>query len=265
MDVEVILGNKIQFTRRLPNKNDIRDTNNTKTFKIPINRRRVISYEESSSNEDDEDDDSSDSFEAMEEDVDEEDRLDSFNNSENGSNSSYSKKKMLRRYGNTDSQEEKLLYLLSNNKKAKKELTEEEIAKKTEQMRIRKLHAKKMLEEEKREAVERILNEDGKKLRERQKKLNEDLLKKTQAREEKYKFSLTKIKHKYLRDGKVYVRFPQGLLLPSVLLQKKRQLKEIPECDVDQCHNPKKYTDPHTKKNYCSVACYRILKRNIPK
>ena len=260
MDVEVILDNKVQFTRRLPNKNDIREIN-SKTFKIPINRRRVISYEEeSSSNEEDEDDDS---FEAMEEDIDDEDRLDSINNSENGSSSSYSKKKMLRRYGNTDSQEEKLLYLLSNNKKPKKELTEEEIAKKTEQMRIRKLHAKKMLEEEKREAVERILNEDGKKLRERQKKLNEDLLKKTQAREEKYKFSLTKIKHKYLRDGKVYVRFPQGLLLPSVLLQKKRQLKEIPECDV--CHNPKKYTDPHTKKNYCSVACYRILKRNISK
>ena len=42
-------------------------------------------------------------------------------------------------------------------------------------------------------------------------------------------------------------------------IRKKRQLKEIPECDVEQCHNLKKYTDPHTKKNYCSVACYRIL------
>ena len=70
--------------------------------------------------------------------------------------------------------------------KLRKELTEEEIAKKTEQARLRKLHAKKLIEEEKREAVERILNEDGRKLRERQKKQNEELKK----NEEKSRFLL---------------------------------------------------------------------------
>ena len=65
-------------------------------------------------------------------------------------------------------------------KKVKRELTEEEIAKKTEQARLRKLHAKKLIEDEKREAVERILNEDGRKLRERQKKQNEEMKKKIQ-------------------------------------------------------------------------------------
>ena len=73
-------------------------------------------------------------------------------------------------------------------KKIKKELTEEEIAKKTEQARLRKLHAKKLIEDEKREAVERILNEDGRKLRERQKKQNEEMKKKTGRRKTQKKF-----------------------------------------------------------------------------
>lgn len=263
MDIEVIANGTIQFTRKVSHK-ILSSNKNNDAFRIPLSKRKLINYEEESSS--DNDDDSSDSFQAMDEEIDEEDRIESLNNnsSENGSNSgSYSQRKLLRKYGAADTQEEKLLYMLSNTKKPKKELTEEEIAKKTEQMRIRKLHAKKMLEEEKREAVERILNEDGKKLRERQKKLNEDMIKKTQAREEKYKFSLTKIKHKYLKDGTAYVRFPQGLLLPTVLLQKKRELKETPKCEVEGCKNLKRYTDPLTKKHYCSVNCFKKIRENV--
>jgi hypothetical protein len=40
----------------------------------------------------------------------------------------------------------------------KKELTEDEIIKKNEQMLKRKMHAKRMLEEEKRQTIEKILN-----------------------------------------------------------------------------------------------------------
>ena len=57
----------------------------------------------------------------------------------------------------------------------------------------RKLQAKKMLEEEKKQTIEKILNEDGRKLRERQKKLNEETIKKEQIQEENYKLSLTKV------------------------------------------------------------------------
>ena len=174
-----------------------------------------------------------------------------------------SNQRMLRKYGNISSKENEI-YGLGNtgNKKIKKELTEEEIAKKTEQARLRKLHAKKLIEEEKREAVERILNEDGRKLRERQKKHNEEMKKKSKLEEEKMKKNLTKIITKYSKDGKIYVRFPQGFLLPSVFNQQKKDLKPIPKCYVEGCHNLRKYTDPKTGFPYCSVQCFKIL-RNL--
>jgi hypothetical protein len=128
----------------------------------------------------------------------------------------------------------------------------------------RKLHAKKMLEEEKRQTIEKILNEDGRKLRERQKKLNEEATKKEQQAEENFKISLTKIKLKHNKDGKIFLRFPQGLLLPKVLLQK--NLPNVPapqKCGVMNCSNLKKYRDPKTKVNYCSVDCYKLLKNSM--
>ena len=130
----------------------------------------------------------------------------------------------------------------------------------TEQARLRKLHAKKLIEDEKREAVERILNEDGRKLRERQKKQNEEMKKKTKMEEEKLKKNLTKIITKYSKDGKIYVRFPQGFLLPSVFNQTKKIIKPIEKCHVDGCNNDKKYTDPKTGYPYCSVKCFKILR-----
>ena len=84
----------------------------------------------------------------------------------------------MRKYGAISDKDSEYYGLNKGHKKVKRELTEEEIAKKTEQARLRKLHAKKLIEDEKREAVERILNEDGRKLRERQKKQNEELKKK---------------------------------------------------------------------------------------
>ena len=171
---------------------------------------------------------------------------------------------MLRKYGAITEKDHEFYGLGgSGNKKVKKELTEEEIAKKTEQARLRKLHAKKLIEEEKREAVERILNEDGRKLRERQKKHNEEMKKKTKLEEEKIKINLTKIITKYSKDGKIYVRFPQGFLLPSVFNQQKKVIKEVSKCHVEGCPNLRKYTDPKTGFPYCSVKCFKILRSQI--
>ena len=167
--------------------------------------------------------------------------------------------RLLRKYGISDKDSE-YYGLNKGHKKVKRELTEEEIAKKTEQARLRKLHAKKLIEDEKREAVERILNEDGRKLRERQKKQNEEMKKKTKMEEEKMKINLTKIITKYTKDGKIYVRFPQGFLLPSVFNQTKKEIKQIPKCYVEGCNNLKKYTDPKTGLPYCSVNCFKILR-----
>lgn len=168
--------------------------------------------------------------------------------------------RLLRKYGNISDKDSEYYGLNKGHKKIKKELTEEEIAKKTEQARLRKLHAKKLIEDEKREAVERILNEDGRKLRERQKKQNEEMKKKTKMEEEKLKKNLTKIITKYSKDGKIYVRFPQGFLLPSVFNQTKKIIKPIEKCHVDGCNNDKKYTDPKTGFPYCSVKCFKILR-----
>ena len=168
--------------------------------------------------------------------------------------------RLLRKYGSISDKDSEYYGLNKGHKKIKRELTEEEIAKKTEQARLRKLHAKKLIEDEKREAVERILNEDGRKLRERQKKQNEEMKKKTKMEEEKLKKNLTKIITKYSKDGKIYVRFPQGFLLPSVFNQTKKIIKPIEKCHVDGCNNDKKYTDPKTGYPYCSVKCFKILR-----
>ena len=171
--------------------------------------------------------------------------------------------RLLRKYGNISDKDSEYYGLNKGHKKIKKELTEEEIAKKTEQARLRKLHAKKLIEDEKREAVERILNEDGRKLRERQKKQNEEMKKKTKMEEEKLKKNLTKIITKYSKDGKIYVRFPQGFLLPSVFNQTKKNIKPIEKCHVSGCNNDKKYTDPKTGFPYCSVKCFKILRNQF--
>ena len=172
--------------------------------------------------------------------------------------------RLLRKYGTISAKDNEFFGLGGNsNKKIKKELTEEEIAKKTEQARLRKLHAKKLIEEEKREAVERILNEDGRKLRERQKKHNEEMKKKSKLEEEKMKKNLTKIITKYSKDGKIYVRFPQGFLLPSIFNQQKKICKPISKCHVEGCNNLRKYNDPKTGFPYCSVQCFKILRNKV--
>lgn len=104
------------------------------------------------------------------------------------------------------------------------------------------------------------LKEDGRKLKERQKKINEELNKKEQQKDEKYQISLTKIKYLNGKDG-TYVRFPQGLLLPRVVVQKQTNYPQQQLCEVLSCRNGKKYRDPVTKKNYCSVSCYQELKK----
>ena len=204
----------------------------------------------------------------MEEDFDEkEDLISSVKSSEEFS--STGDKKHLRKYRDSYLEEENPFLdnynkYLNNNKKPKKELTEDEILKRNDQILKRKLHAEKMLEEEKRQTIEKILNEDGRKLRERQKKLNEEVAKKEQQAQENFKLSLTRIKCKHSRDGKIYLRFPQGLLLPKILMQKPLTVCKAPiKCGVMNCKNFKKYKDPVTKIDYCSIDCYKILKNTM--
>jgi len=73
---------------------------------------------------------------------------------------------------------------------------------------------------------------------------------------------------KFQKDGKIYVRFPQGLLLPKYIKQKPLEHSKIENlnaevlCQVQNCKNPKKYKDPKSKLFYCSVECYKNLNSN---
>jgi hypothetical protein len=201
----------------------------------------------------------------MDEDEEDEDKIASVSiKSDEYSLTGENSKKLLRKYRSDIEQDTYFSELPNGNKKQKKELTEDDILKKNDQIMKRKLHAKKMLEEEKRQTIEKILNEDGRKLRERQRKINEEAAKKEQQAEENFKISLTKIKLKHNQDGKIFLRFPQGLLLPKVLLQKNYPNVPVPQkCGVMNCQNIKKYKDPKTKTNYCSVDCYKILQNSL--
>lgn len=70
---------------------------------------------------------------------------------------------------------------------------------------------------------------------------------------------------KFLKDGKVYVRFPQGLLLPKYLKQKPidkdKPFNSNVLCQVNNCKNPKKYKDPKSSLYYCSVECYKNIQQ----
>ena len=88
-------------------------------------------------------------------------------------------------------------------------------------------------------------------------------MKKELKKDENYQISLTKIKH-FIGKDKTYVRFPQGLLIPKILSQKPLIRNTlIQNCEVLSCKNIKKYKDPVTKKFYCSVECYKELKKSM--
>ena len=149
-------------------------------------------------------------------------------------------------------------YLKRKHKK-KKELTEDEIIRKNDLIIKRRIDQKQQKEDEKNQAIEKILNDEGRKLKEKQKKQEEKRQKDLKDKEEKQKLSLTRIKYKCNKDG-VYVRFPKGILLPKVLTQKENKEYPIRKCQVNICTNDFKYKDPTSKINYCSLECFKIIR-----
>lgn len=148
-----------------------------------------------------------------------------------------------------------------NKKHKKKELTEEEIIKRNDLIIQRKEQMKEQRENEKKMAIERILNDEGRKLKEKQKLLNEKNLKESKLKEEKIKASLTKIKFKVNKDIK-YIRFPKGMLLPKVLKQSWKENENIypdRKCQINPCLQNFKYKDPKSGLKYCSLICYRRI------
>lgn len=151
-----------------------------------------------------------------------------------------------------------------NKQKKAKELTEEDIIRKNDLNIQRKAQLKQKQEDEKKMAIQRILNDEGKKLRERQKKLHETRIKKEKEAEDKFKASLNKIKLKYKKDGKMYVRFPNAYIY-SQFFDNSNEIKEKAniqnyQCQNNDCKGKRKYKDPQSNLFYCSVSCFKAIR-----
>jgi len=151
---------------------------------------------------------------------------------------------------------------------------EEDLKRKQDKIEQRREMLRKHNEEVKWQAVHKILNEKGRKEREKEKNAKkevEDLAAKNAALEAKKKASLSNIRIKYYRDGSIKLSFPQGFLLPHVLNQEKMngfasnndgvkmEKKLINAQKCEKCGGQGKYCNPKSKKISCSLSCYKLI------
>ncbi len=239
------------------------DENSTQYSKIiPISKSNLIfplkslyTYEKDEFDNSDESEDDSEFDDNINSNIDE------LQHSEEGLQA-YNRKKRGLTYGNIE--DYGLIdqtYLKRKHKK--KDLTEEEIIRKNDLIIQRKQQMKQQKEDEKKQAIDRILNDEGKKLKEKQRKQQEKIIKEAKDKEDKLRISLTKIKYK-INSKTCYIRFPKGILLPKVLHQRKGNCESYPSrrCEVEDCQNNKKYKDPISGKFYCSLPCFNKLRSN---
>lgn len=137
---------------------------------------------------------------------------------------------------------------------------------KQEKIDRRKELIKQHLEEVKWQAVDKILNEKGRKEREKEKKIKkeiEDIKAKEAAIEDRKKQALTKIHTKHFKDGRITLSFPIGFLLPKILEQKARNCgisnKRISNRICMKCGKKSIYCNPSSKNLSCSLQCYKEL------
>lgn len=143
---------------------------------------------------------------------------------------------------------------------------EEDEKRKQERIEQRKELMRKHIEEVKWQAVHKILNEKGKKEREKEKrakKEKEDQIAKEDAINAKKKASLTNIHIKYYHNGSITLSFPQGFLLPPVLSQDKNGVvmhkKTVVEDKCVNCGKNGKYRSSKDGAIACSLECYKLI------
>lgn len=103
---------------------------------------------------------------------------------------------------------------LPNKKSKKKELTEEDIIKKNNMIIKRREEMRQKQEEEKKKAIEKILNDEGRKQREKQRKIQEENVKKEKSIVDKIKQSYNCIRFR-IKDDKRLI-FPTQDLYKSI-------------------------------------------------
>ncbi len=156
--------------------------------------------------------------------------------------------------------------------------SEEDSRRRQEKSDRRRELMQKHMEEVKWQAVDKILNEKGRKEREKEKlrrrQLEDSRIR--QAAEEARKLrGFTSIRIKYCKDGTIRLSFPEGLLLPAVLMQEKGMItaaaatlqmeqphenkQAIRSTLCMKCGRPSKYCNPKSRKLSCSLECYKAL------
>ena len=142
-----------------------------------------------------------------------------------------------------------------------KELTNSEIMHRNEIALKRKHDLKRQIEEQKYLTIEKISNEAGKKLKDMMKKNDDFTERKALLRSENKRKAVNRIQLKMTKE-RTTVRFPQGMLLPSIINQKRVEYPKVGTCEVQQCKKGRKYRDTVTKIGFCSLECFRKL-RNL--
>lgn len=149
------------------------------------------------------------------------------------------------------------------------ETGEEDEKRKQEKIEQRREIMRKHMEEVKWQAVHKILNEKGRKEREKEKKARkekEDQMAKEAALSAKKKAALSNIHIKYYKDCSVTLSFPRGFLLPQVLSQEKSneppQRKSLANEKCTHCGNIGKYRNSKNGDVTCSLKCYKTSNLN---
>lgn len=144
---------------------------------------------------------------------------------------------------------------------------QEYMKKKQEKIDQRKEVLRKHLEDVKWQAVDKILNEKGRKERDKEKKKKQDIEDakiKAAAVEERKRQALTNIHIKYSNNGQVLLSFPHGFFLPKVLDQKNGTSNHSTKTNIGKtvcmnCGKPSKYCNPKSKKYSCSIECFKLV------
>lgn len=160
MQLVFVIGNQIKYTARIPHTREqlgLKHKLISKTFKKPV---KIIILTQKNKKDFESSSYSSDSFDQFGEDEEDNDDVDKIDEEDVVIEIGKVRNQFIQKHtrGNKSNTELESFLIDNNSKKYKKELTEEEINMKHEQMLKRKTHTQRILEEEKRQTIEKILN-----------------------------------------------------------------------------------------------------------
>ncbi|KAL5477150.1 hypothetical protein EMCRGX_G023900 [Ephydatia muelleri] len=129
-----------------------------------------------------------------------------------------------------------------------KEMTEEMLLKKSEKNRKRRLQALKRKEKDKADTVRKLIEKQSKKKEEDKPK-------------QPTKPAIPHIRYVNSASIGTSLSLPVGTDYPLVLHQAK--VVPVQKCAIEQCSNPKRYSDSQTSLPLCSIECYRKLRSSV--